>query len=387
MAVVSSRLPYGRQTIDDDDVAAVAAALRSDWLTTGPAVDRFEAAMARATGSRHAVAVSSGTAALHAMMHASGVQQGVEVLVPAITFVSSANVVVMLGGVPVPVDVAADTLLIDAAAVERAITPRTRAILAVDYAGLPADYDALQAIADRRGLMLLADCCHSLGATYRGRPAGSLARLSAFSFHPVKHITTGEGGCVTTDDSDLAAAARRFRNHGIGTDHRMRTAQGTFAYEMTELGYNYRLSDIQCALGESQLRHLPQWVEQRRALAGCYDRALAALAGVVPLASRADTSHAYHLYVVRLTDADADTRSRVFAAMTADGIGVNVHYLPFYLHPYYRSRFNTHPGMCPTAEAAYDQLLTLPLFPSMTEADVLRVVAALRRAMESRHKL
>ena len=264
-------LPYGRQEIDEDDLEAVCEVLRSDWLTTGPKVDEFEAAMAAATGARHGVAIANGTAALHAAMFAAGIGPGNEVIVPALTFAATANCVVYQGGTPIFADVDPDTLLLDPAAAEALVTPRTKALIAVDYAGQPCDYDALGHLASRHGLTLVADACHAPGGAYRSRPVGSLADLSTFSFHPVKHLTTGEGGMVTTDSADLARRMREFRNHGITTDHRQRAASGSWFYEMTDLGYNYRLSDLNCTLGLSQLKKLPARVERRRDIARAYD--------------------------------------------------------------------------------------------------------------------
>ncbi|HLK37718.1 MAG TPA: UDP-4-amino-4,6-dideoxy-N-acetyl-beta-L-altrosamine transaminase [Polyangiaceae bacterium] len=374
-------LPYGRHSIAEDDIRAVTEALRSDWLTTGPLVERFERAFADQVGALHAVAVSSGTAALHACMFAVGVGEGDEVIVPAMTFAATANAVVYQGGTPVFADVMPSTLLVDPSSVAAKISARTKALAAVDYAGQPCDYEALRGIARDRGVPLVADACHSLGAAYRGRPSGSLADLTVFSFHPVKHITTGEGGMLVTDDAGLAGRARMFRNHGISTDHRQREKAGTWVYEMQELGYNYRLSDIQCALGLSQLRRLPEWVEKRRLLARAYDAALEAVPGVVPLSSAADVRHAYHLYVVRL--APPISRAGVYAAMRRAGFGVNVHYVPVHMHPFYRRALRTGPGMCPVAEAAYEEILSLPMFPGMETGDVERVCAALAAAVET----
>jgi len=372
-------LPYGRHLVDQADIQAVVKVLESDWLTTGPMVERFEQAVAEFCTARHGVAVSSGTAALHGAMRAIGIGPGDEVIVPAITFAATANAVVFQGGTPVFADVEPDTLLVDPADVERKITGRTRAVIGVDYAGQPCDYDALREIADRHGLFLVADGCHSLGARYKGRNVGALADLTVFSFHPVKHITTGEGGMVVTDDDEKAAAMRRFRNHGIDTDHRQREADNTWEYAMVELGMNYRLTDIQCALGLSQLAKLPIWLERRRRLAGSYDALLREAEAVLPLARRPEAEHAYHLYVVRLADGEA--RRRAFAHLRQQGIGANVHYLPVYLHPFYRDRFQTGPGLCPNAESAYETILTLPLHPGMEEEEVGRVVGTLKEVL------
>lgn len=378
MAVApSTQLPYGRQSIDDDDVAAVVEALRSDWLTTGPRVDEFEAALAGVAGSADAVAVSSGTAALHTALHALGIGPGDEVIVPPLTFAASANAVLYTGATPIFADVDPDTLLLDPDVAAAAVTSRTAAILAVDYAGQPCDYPALRRLCDRHGLALVADSCHSLGGDLDGLPVGSLADASCFSFHPVKHVTTAEGGAVSTDDDTLAGRLRRFRNHGIDSDHRSRAAAGAWFYEQVELGFNYRLSDLQCALGTSQLRKLPNWIARRRELAGRYDELLADLTGVAPLAIRPGAGHAFHLYVIRV-DADRDT---VFAALRAEGIGANVHYVPVHLHPYHRERLGTRPGLCPVAEGAFERILSLPLFPDMAEADVERVCRTLAEAV------
>lgn len=375
-------LPYGHQSIDDSDIGAVVDVLRSDWLTTGPKVREFERAFASFTGAGEAVALSSGTAALHAAMHGLAIGPGDEVIVPAMTFAASANCVVYQGGTPVFADVEPQTLLIDGRAAEAKISARTRAIIAVDYAGQPCDYDSLRAMAARHGLALVADACHSLGASYKGQPVGRLADLNIFSLHPVKAMTTGEGGIVTTDSFETAHRLRRFRNHGITSDHFQREQLGSWLYEMVELGYNYRLSDIHCALGLSQLGKLPAWIARRRAIARRYDDAFAQLPGVVPLRVSASVEHAYHLYVVQLDPRyfSAD-RARIFAALRAEGIGVNVHYLPVHLHPFYRESFGTLPGLCPNAEAAYENIISLPIFPAMSDGDVDDVIEAIWKVL------
>jgi perosamine synthetase len=375
------QLPYGRQWIEEEDIEAVAQVLRSDWITTGPRVPAFEEAVARFVGAREGVAVSSGTAALHAAIYASGVGDGDEVVVPAMTFASSANAVVFEGGTPIFADVDPDTLLLDPTEVERRLTPRTRAVMAVDYAGQPCDYEVLREICRSHDLTLIADACHALGAAYRGQRVGTLADLTAFSFHPVKHITTGEGGMVMTDSSERATRMRTFRNHGISSEARARERQAAWHYEMVELGYNYRLTDFQCALGMSQLTRLEDWLARRRALAAHYDQSLADLDGVTPLMVREDVEHAYHLYVVRVAGGAEGRRDAAFHAMRARGIGVNVHYIPVHLHPFYREQFGTGEGQLPVSEQAYEEILTLPLFPRMSEADVDEVVTALTEAL------
>jgi perosamine synthetase len=308
-------------------------------------------------------------------MYALRIGPNDEVIVPAMTFSATANCVVFQGGTPVFSDVDPGTLLINPASVEANITHRTKAIIAVDFAGQPCDYDSLRALANRHRLTLVADACHSLGGSYKGLPVGSLAKLNTFSFHPVKHITTGEGGMITTNNPELAKRMRVFRNHGITTDHRQRETLGSWFYEMVELGYNYRITDVQCALGLSQLKKLLGWVARRQEIARHYDTIFADLSSIEPLHVRADLSHAYHLYVIRLNleELQAD-RADVFAALRAEGIGVNVHYIPVHLHPFYRNRFGTGPGMCPVAEAAYEQILSLPIHPKLTDYEVNYVI-------------
>jgi perosamine synthetase len=377
--VRDAMLPYGRQEIDEDDIRAVAEVLRSDFLTTGPEIARFEEAFAGATGAEHAVAVSSGTAALHAALATLDLAPGDEVVVPALTFAASAAAVVMNGARPVFADVDPRTLLLTAETLRPVLTPRTKAIVAVDYAGQPCDYEALRR-ATGGELPVVADACHALGATCRGRPVGTLADLSAFSLHPVKHVTSGEGGAITTDDAEAAARMRRFRNHGISADHRQRAREGSWYYEVGSLGYNYRLTDFQAALGRSQLRRLPEWLERRRALAADYRAALQDVDGFEPLESGADVAHAYHLFVIEVDDAVIEGgRDRVFAALRAEGIGVNVHYVPVHLHPFYRRVYGTAEGLAPVAERAYRRILTLPLFPAMSDGDIGDVLTAIRK--------
>lgn len=373
-------IPYGRQEIDQRDVDAVVESLRSAWLTTGPMVGTFEKAFADYCGAAEAVAVNSGTAALHAAMRAIGVGPGDEVIVPAITFAASANAALYEGATPVFADVEPDTILIDPRSVESRVTPRTKAIVAVDYAGQPADYDALRAIAEKHGLALVADSCHAPGATYKGRKAGTLADLSCFSFHPVKHLTTCEGGMIVTQDEAMAAHMRRFRNHGIDSDHRMREKTGSFAYDMVELGYNYRLPDIQCALGLAQLARLEDWVARRQRIAALYDSIFVTQDRVRPLVTRADRTNAHHLYVVRIPKRGDVGRNEAFAHLRANGVGANVHYAPVYTMTHYRETLGVRAD-CPNADAAAGELLTLPMFPGLTEDDVRRVCGTLAAAL------
>jgi len=372
-------IPYGRQHIDEDDVQAVCDALRSDFLTTGPRVAEFEASVAGYCGAKYGAAMANGTAALHAVMFALGVGPGDEVIVPPITFAATANCVLYMGATPVFADVEADTLLIDPEDVARKITPRTKAVIGVDYAGQPCDWDALRAIADKHALKLVADACHALGAEYKGRRSGTLADLTVFSFHPVKHITTGEGGMVVTDDGALDAHARRFRTHGITATPEQREAKGTWYYEMTDLGFNYRITDIQCALGISQMKKLPSFLARRREIAAEYDSAFAGSKAVRPLAVRNHNNHAYHLYVVRVAP---ERRAEIFSGLRDAGIGVNVHYIPVHLHPYYQQNLGTGTGLCPVAEAAYEQIISLPMWPGMGGEEVAGVLEGVTTTLE-----
>jgi len=369
-------IPYGRQWIDEEDIRAVVEVLRSDWLTSGPKVVEFERAFANLLGAKEAVAVSNGTAALHAAMYALEIGAGDEVIVPPMTFAATANCVVFQGGTPVFADVDPETLLIESKQVESKITSRTKAIIAVDFAGHPCDYDDLKSIANRHSLALVADACHALGARYKNRPVGSLADLSTFSFHPVKHIATGEGGMITTDDSVLAKRMRLFRNHGITTDHLQREQLGSWFYEMVDLGYNYRITDFQCALGLAQLQKLPDFLKQRRKIAARYDDGFSPTPQISPLAVSQDVLHAYHLYVVKVDFNNlAADRDSFFRTLRQKGIGANVHYIPVHLHPFYQNKFRTGPGLCPVAETAYEQILSLPIFPRMKDEEVERVIS------------
>jgi len=371
--VSEAPIPYGRQNIDDSDIAAVVKVLQSDWLTTGPLVEAFEQELAKAGGKAYAVAVSSGTAALHAAMHCIGIGPGDEVILPPMTFAATANAVLYQGGTPVFADVDPETLLIDPAAMAKSITDKTRAVVAVDYAGQACDYDELQRLCRSHHLVLISDACHSLGGEYQGAPCGAQADLSIFSFHPVKSITTAEGGAVLTDDADFRQKLRCFRNHGITTDHRERARLASWQYEMTELGFNYRLSDLHAALGISQLRRLPGFITRRQELAAAYDRAFAGTA-IIPLKNQADISHAYHLYVVRVKN-----RQPVFEQLRAAGVGCNVHYIPVYLHPYYQQHLGFARGLCPNAETAYEEILSLPIYPDLTTEQQQRVIAAMQK--------
>jgi perosamine synthetase len=375
-------LPYGHQSIDESDIQAVVGTLRSDWLTTGPRIAEFEEAFAARTGAKHAVSCSSGTAALHAAAFTAGLKAGDEAITSPLTFVATANCVLYQGAVPVFADVSPDTLNLDPEKAAARITSRTRAILPVDYSGHPADLDAVLELAERHGLVVIEDASHALGAEYKSRPVGSLSHMTAFSFHPVKHITTGEGGMVTTDNAKFAETLRRFRNHGISSDARQRQSAGQWHYEMVLLGLNYRLTDIACALGIQQLKKLEANLSRRRQIAERYAAAFRQISDVIAPAVRSDVNPAWHLYPIRLDQVKLKAvRGQVFQALRAENIGVNVHYIPVHRHPYYAQRFGYRGGEYPVAEDAYERLISLPMFHGMSDQDVEDVIRAVEKVI------
>lgn len=373
-------LPYGRHLVDDNDVAAVTTVLRGSWLTTGPTVDDLEAEIARRLAGAHVVAVSSGTAALHAACSTLDLAPGDEVIMPALTFVATANAVLYCGGRPVFAEISDRTFVLDATDIEHRITARTRAIAVVHYAGLATDLKPFEALAQRHGLVIVEDAAHALGAVRDGRPVGSGSEIATFSFHPVKHVTTGEGGAVATSSAERAARMRRFRNHGISTDIRSRERAGTWVTDMVDLGFNYRLSDIGAALGLSQLSRIDQILERRRALARRYMAAFAGLE-VLRVQEVADIDgHAWHIFPIALElERLRIDRDGFIRALRSENIGATFHYGPVHLQPYYRERFGTRIGDLPATEDLAARLVTLPLFPGMTDADQDDVLEAVRR--------
>ncbi len=380
--VRATLLPYGRQSVDEADVQAVVEVLRSDWLTTGPKVGEFEEAFAARMSAAHAISFSSGTAALHGAAFAAGLKPGDEAITSPMTFAATANCVLYQGATPVFADVSGDTLNLDPDQVAAKIAAKTRVLLPVDYAGHPADLTPIMALARSKGLIVIEDACHALGAEYGGRRVGSIADMTVFSFHPVKHITTGEGGMVTTNDAKLAETLRRFRNHGISSDARQRQSAGQWHYEMVLLGFNYRLPDIVCALGIQQLKRLDANLARRREVAAAYTAAFREMPGVIPPAVRSGVNPAWHLYPIRL-DLEKLTadRAEIFRALRAENIGVNVHYIPVHLHPYYRDRFGYQGGEFPVAEDAYARLISLPMFHGMSDQDVEDVIRAMTKVV------
>ena len=375
-------LPYGHQTIDEDDIHAVVAVLQSDWITTGPKIAEFEEAFARYVGARHAVSFSSGTAALHGAAFAADLGPGDEAITTPMTFCATANCVLYQGATPVFADVCPDTLNIDPNEVARRIRPRTKAILPVDYAGHPANLDSIIQIADRLGLVVIEDACHALGAEYKGKLIGGISHMTVFSFHPVKHLTTGEGGMTTTNDLDLAHRLRMFRTHGIDNDARRRRAEGQWYYEMVTLGYNYRLTDFACALGLSQLGKLNANLARRREIAARYNAGFDGMCGLTPPVVRPNVNPAWHLYPIRLDLPRLCVgRAEILRALQSEGLGVTVHYIPVHLHPYYRQRLNCRIGDYPVAENAYEQLISLPIFHGMRDGDVEDVIQGVSKVL------
>lgn len=386
----STLLPLSLPTIGDDEIAEVVATLRSGWLTTGPRTKRFEDLFAEYVGSRHAVAVNSGTGAMHIALTALGIGQGHEVIVPTFTFCSTAHVVAQTGARPVLVDVR-DDFGIDPAAVEQAVTASTKAIMPVHYGGQPCDLREIYGIAEAHGLAVIEDAAHSVGATYRGQQLGNdrlgpagCPRVTAFSFYANKNLTTGEGGMITTADDDLARRMRLLTLHGMSHDGWDRKeGRSPWYYEVLAAGFKYNMSDIQAAIGIHQLAKLDSFNCSRRELAARYDRALEGVPGVALPIRHPDRTHAYHLYVIRLDLARLSIdRARFVDELRGRNIGSSVHFIPVHLHPYYREEFGYRQGDLPRAERLYEQVISLPMFPRMTPGDVDDVVSAIRDIAE-----
>jgi len=387
-------IPYARPLLDDADREAVAQVLHTPWLTQGSKVQEFEDALAGRCGTRHAVAVANGSAALHLAYAAIGIGLGDEILTSPITFAATASMAEVLGAKARFVDIRADTFTMDPEKLDAAITPNTKAIVPVDFSGHPCDIEAIRAVADARGIPVIIDAAHSFGATYFGRPTGGLAAMSTFSFHAIKSIAAGEGGAITTDDDALAERLRVLRSHGLVTsENEIETdwlaadnvpldgggpenqiGRSPWYYEVKEVGWNYRLTDIQCALALSQMSKLDTFLARRAEIASNYDVLLGNEPNIVLPARPDGCTSAWHLYVIRLRlDRLSRTRREIFESLRSNGIGVHVHYIPVHLQPYYRHANGTKWGDFPVAERYYSEALTLPLHPSMSDADVRRV--------------
>ena len=374
-------IPYGKQYIDEDDILAVIDVLRSDWLTTGPKVQEFEKRLAQQINAKYVVVFSSGTAALHGAYFSSGVKEGDEVITSPITFAATANAACFLGAKPVFVDVESTTVNINPQQIETAITPQTRVITPVDFTGHPADMEAVMEIARKYNLTVVEDAAHALGAGYKGRPVGSIADMTVFSFHPVKHITTGEGGAIATNSEAHYQKLLSFRTHGITKDTAQLTEySGPWYHEMQFLGYNYRITDIQCALGISQLNKLNTFLKRRREIANIYNQELKDITAIEIPVTVADCIPAWHLYVIRLAGKNPPRRA-LFEALQSRGIGVQVHYIPVYRHPYYRM-LGYRQDLCPQAEDYYQRCISLPIFPAMTDKDIDGVISGLKSVIK-----
>lgn len=354
-------IPYGKQSISEEDIQTVVKVLKSDYLTTGPNVTEFEKAVAEYTGANYAVALANGTAALHAACFAAGITKGDEVITTPITFAASANCVLYCGAKIVFADIDNKTYNISSKEIENKITSKTKAIIPVHYTGQPCDMDAIYEIANRHNLTIIQDAAHALGADYKGKKIGSMPDMTIFSFHPVKHITTGEGGMVVTNNKYFYEQMLLFRSHGITRDKNLMTDyQGNWYYEQLLLGYNYRITDIQCALGISQLKRLDEFIYKRRILVERYNKAFSDIKGIIiPYLSEGCNS-SWHLYIIQV-----ENRKNVFDNLRAEGIGVNVHYIPVYKHPYYQQ--HGYSGVkCKNAEMLYKNIISLPLYPGLT---------------------
>lgn len=378
----SEFLPYCLPSVGEEEVREVVESLRGGWLTTGPRVKRFEGDFAQYVGAREAVAVNSCTAALHLSLVALGIGPGDEVIVPTMTFCSTANVVVHTGARPVLVDVD-ENLQIDPAAVAKAITPRTRAILPVHYAGLPCDLDEITRIAARHGIPVIEDAAHAVGSGYHGRKIGTHSLATAFSFYATKNMTTGEGGMITTNDQNFADRVRLLSLHGMNRDAWKRYEEtGTWYYEVTEAGYKYNMTDIQASLGIHQLRRLDSFNARRREISARYQEAFSSFPELRLPQTVAGREHSYHLYAIQLrpevTNLD---RGTFIAALKQARIGTSVHFVPVHRHPFYSRSFGYTPAMFPMAEKRYEGLVSLPLYPAMSDADVQDVICAVQETL------
>ena len=355
-------IPYGTQSISEEDIQAVVNSLRSDYLTTGPLIKGFEEKVAAYTGAKYAVAVSSGTAALHAACFAAGIKEGDEVITSPFTFAASANCVLYCGAEVVFADIDNKTYNISPEEIGKKITPRTKAVIPVHYARQPCDMDAVYDIAGKHNLAVIQDAAHALGADYKGKRIGSMPGMAVLSFHPVKHITTGEGGMVLTDNEKYYQCLLLFRSHGITRDRSLlHRDEGGWYYEQQALGYNYRITDIQCALGISQMDRLDSFISRRRLLAGRYDEAFKDIKGITTPYQAEGCNSSWHLYTIQV-----ENRKEVFDILRKAGIGVNVHYIPVYMHPYYCENGYSN-VKCGNAEEVYRHIISLPLYPGLTE--------------------
>ena len=375
-------IPYARQSISPDDTRAVEAVLKSDYLTQGPKVEEFEERLARYCGAKYAVALNSGTSALHSACFVAGIKAGDEVITSPISFAASSNCILYCGGTPKFADILEDTVTIDPAEIKKNITKKTKAIIPVDFAGHPAELEEIKKIAAEYNLIVIEDAAHALGSEYKGSKAGSCeySDMTILSFHAVKHITTGEGGMVLTNRKDLYDKLVMFRSHGITRNNRMLINKNKkkWFYEMQALGFNYRITDIQCALGMSQMDRLDSFVKRRREIAGLYKDGFSDMKDIICLSEREYAASSWHIFPIRVKE----DRDIVFNRLQSKGIGSNVHYIPIYLHPYYK-KLGYRKGLCPKAEKYFKETLTLPLYPGMSDPEVKRVIMVTKDILNS----
>ncbi|MCS0674061.1 UDP-4-amino-4,6-dideoxy-N-acetyl-beta-L-altrosamine transaminase [Cytobacillus firmus] len=382
--VRNTYLPYACQTIDDEDIEAVVKVLKSNFLTTGPVIKEFEKKIADYVDAKYAVAFSSGTAALHGACFAAGIGPGDEVITSPMTFAASANCILYQKGKAVFADIDDRTYNISPKKIEQMITDKTRAIIAVDFTGQPANLAEIMYIAQKYNLVVIEDSAHALGASYKKHKVGSISDMTMFSFHPVKHITTGEGGMITTNSEDYYQKLLLFRSHGITRDPSLLIDNnGPWYYEMQYLGHNFRMTDIQAALGISQLQKLDDFLKIRKNLVSQYNNAFKDMETVQIPFQEKDRESSWHLYILRLNSNKlSGKRRKIVEALLEQNIGVNVHYIPVYLHPYYQ-KLGYDKGLCPIAEKLYEEIITLPLFPGMKEKDVMDVITAVKKVIKS----
>ena len=382
--VFEKKISYGHQYIDDADIQAVVDVLKGDFLTCGPKIDEAEAKLCEITGAKHAVLIANGTAALHATAFAAGIGEGDEVITTPITFAASANCALYCGGKPVFADINPETYNIDPDDIERKVTNKTKAVVAVDFTGQAVEIDRIREICDKHNLIFIEDAAHSLGTKYNGKPVGSLADMTEFSFHPVKTCTAGEGGAITTNDDELYKKLLLFRTHGITRvqDWMDKPSEGGWYYQQVELGYNYRMTDMQAALLSSQLDKLDMFAARRKELVKRYDEAFNAIPEITVQKNIAESDTVRHLYIIQLNiEMLKGERKEVFDALQAEGVGVNVHYIPVYSFPYYQ-KLGYNMGSCPNAERLYERIISIPLFYSMTNEDQDKVVEAVKKVID-----
>ncbi|MDD5005736.1 MAG: UDP-4-amino-4,6-dideoxy-N-acetyl-beta-L-altrosamine transaminase [Candidatus Omnitrophica bacterium] len=374
-------IPYSRQCIDESDIRQVVKTLRSDWITQGPRINEFECALSKYTGAKYAVAVANGTAGLHLACLAAGIKKGDEVITSPMTFVASANCILYCGGKPVFTDIQEDTQNIDPEEIIDKITKNSKAIIPVHFAGHPCDLKRIQSIAKKHNLIVIEDAAHALGAEYRDSKIGSCkySDMAVFSFHPVKSITTGEGGAVLTNRKDLYKRLLLLRNHGIAKDRKKIKKTGSWYYEMQHLGFNYRITDFQCALGISQLGKIDKFIDKKRKIVKLYDRNLSQISTIILPKERNYVKSSWHIYCIRLKN--ASVRRFVFDKLKKYHIGIQVHYIPVHLQPYYRKNLGYKKGDYPKAERYYSKAITIPLFPGLTNREVEYICSNIKRIL------